>query len=210
MRLRKEESLQKHHHQENLFCKKHRHQENLPCKKHRLQEDLSFDLCQENFTCRKYRHEENLLCKKRRHQENLPYQMHRHTVIAIRRASSPRKPHFSRKTVTMRTFFARNIVTMKTCLPWRSPCVVAGVLGRRGFPPETVAAVGTHNATDTTVVGDSRRDNPTPGADRHDGVALTEETRRQARTYTELCGESGRMKLVVLAGGRCSVHAMTC
>ena len=121
-----------------------------------------------------------------------------------------KKTHFARKTVTMRTFFARNIVTMKTCLPWRSPCVVAGVLGRRGFPPETAAAVGTHNATDTTVVGDSRGDNPTPGADRHDGVALSEERRRQARTCTELFGESGRIKLVVLAGGRCSVHAMTC
>ena len=93
MRLRKEESLQKHHHQENLFCKKHRHQENLPCKKHRLQEEVSFDRLQENFTCRKHRHKENLLCKKRRHQENLPCQMHRHTMkLAMRRASSPRKP----------------------------------------------------------------------------------------------------------------------
>ena len=87
MRLRKEESLQKHHHRENLFCKKHR-----------LQEDLSFDRCQENFTCRKHRHKENLLCKKRRHQENLPYQMHRHTVkLAIRRALSPRKPTLQEK-----------------------------------------------------------------------------------------------------------------
>ena len=52
-----------------------------------------------------------------------------------------------------------------------------------------------------------------PGADRHDGVALSAARRRKEHTYPELSGEGGRARLVVLAaevGGRWSGEGDTC
>ena len=72
---------------------------------------------------------------------------------------------------------------------------------------------GAELAIDTTLVSALTRDGTTrPGADRHDGVALTEAIRRKERTYPELSGEGGRARLVVLAaevGGRWSDEART-
>ena len=69
---------------------------------------------------------------------------------------------------------------------------------------------GAQLAIDTTALthdGTAR-----PGADPHDGVALTEARRRKERTCPELSGEGGRARLVVLAaevGGRWSDEART-
>ena len=61
---------------------------------------------------------------------------------------------------------------------------------------------GAQLAIDTTLVSTLTRDGTArPGADWHDGVALTEASRRKERTYLELSGEGGRARLVVLAAG---------
>ena len=58
----------------------------------------------------------------------------------------------------------------------------------------------TQLAIDATLVSALTRDGTaSPGADRHDGVALVEARRRKERTYPELSGEGGRARLVVLA-----------
>ena len=72
---------------------------------------------------------------------------------------------------------------------------------------------GAQLAIDTTLVSALTRDGTVPpGADRHDGVALSEARRRKERTYPELSGEGGRARPVVLAaevGGRWSDEART-
>ena len=67
---------------------------------------------------------------------------------------------------------------------------------------------GAQLAVDTTMVSPVRRDGTArPGAAERDGVALTQARRQKERTYSELAGEGGRARLVVLAaevGGRWS------